>query len=91
MVQLAAFYGVCLWLVPLLLFLSLAVGDHILPSMGSGDAHFVTPAVMPKGTFTALSGSFRSLVGRDGEPVAAITPSRMLNPPSNAMRGAHED
>ncbi|KNE59326.1 hypothetical protein, variant [Allomyces macrogynus ATCC 38327] len=92
MIQLAAFYGVCLWLVPLLLLLSLAVGDHVLPSMGSGDAAFVTPAVMPKGKFSVLSGSFRSLVGRDGEPAAVITPARILSASSSyVMRGVHED
>ncbi|KNE58130.1 hypothetical protein AMAG_18378 [Allomyces macrogynus ATCC 38327] len=112
MIQLAAFYGVCLWLVPLLLFLSLAVGDHILPSMGSGGSSWfpsyqtmaqpfshsrstarVTLAVMPKGKFSALSGSYRSLVGGDGEPVAPITPARMLSSSSlsHAKRSVHED
>ena len=33
--EVAAFFGICIWLVPFALFVSLSAGDNVLPSMGS--------------------------------------------------------
>ncbi|EJD48537.1 DUF396-domain-containing protein [Auricularia subglabra TFB-10046 SS5] len=35
--EVAAFFGVCVWLVPLFLFLSLSANDNALPTMSMGD------------------------------------------------------
>ncbi|KAI9674648.1 MAG: erv26 super protein [Caeruleum heppii] len=40
--EIASYFGICVWLVPFALFVSLSAGDNVLPSMGSeyatGDA-----------------------------------------------------
>jgi hypothetical protein len=33
--EIASFFGLCVWLVPFALFVSLSAGDNVLPSMGS--------------------------------------------------------
>ncbi|KAI9841474.1 MAG: erv26 super protein [Sclerophora amabilis] len=33
--QIASYFGICIWLVPFALFISLSAGDYVLPSMGS--------------------------------------------------------
>lgn len=33
--QVASYFGICVWLVPFALFVSLSAGDHVLPTMGS--------------------------------------------------------
>lgn len=33
--QIASFFGICVWLVPFALFVSLSAGENVLPSMGS--------------------------------------------------------
>jgi hypothetical protein len=37
----AAFFGVCVWFVPLFLFLSLSANDHALPSLSEYSDSFV--------------------------------------------------
>ena len=33
--EVASFFGLCVWLVPFALFVSLSAGENVLPSMGS--------------------------------------------------------
>ena len=33
--EIASFFGICVWLVPFALFVSLSAGENVLPSMGS--------------------------------------------------------
>ena len=33
--EIASFFGICVWLVPFALFISLSAGENVLPSMGS--------------------------------------------------------
>ena len=33
--EIASFFGLCVWLVPFALFVSLSAGENVLPSMGS--------------------------------------------------------
>lgn len=33
--EIASYFGVCVWLVPFALFVSLSAGENVLPSMGS--------------------------------------------------------
>ena len=33
--EIASYFGICVWLVPFALFISLSAGDNVLPSMGS--------------------------------------------------------
>ena len=50
--EIASFFGLCIWLVPFALFVSLSAGENVLPSMGSeyatGDGStFITPGRGP--------------------------------------------
>ena len=33
--EIASFFGICIWLVPFAMFVSLSAGENVLPSMGS--------------------------------------------------------
>jgi len=35
--QIASFFGICVWLVPFSLFVSLSANDNVLPTMGSSE------------------------------------------------------
>jgi hypothetical protein len=35
--QIASYFGLCVWLVPFALFVSLSAGDNVLPTMGSAE------------------------------------------------------
>lgn len=35
--QIASFFGLCVWLVPFALFISLSAGENVLPTMGTAD------------------------------------------------------
>lgn len=39
----AAFFAICVWLVPLFLFLSLSANDNVLPSQGQSPRVFAVP------------------------------------------------
>jgi len=53
--EIAAFFGLQVWMVPFALFVSLSAGEHVLPTMGSEYAtgvgsSFVSPGQVPSGT-----------------------------------------
>lgn len=37
--MIASYFGLCVWLVPFALFVSLSAGDNVLPTMGTEPAH----------------------------------------------------
>jgi len=58
--EIAAFFGLCVWLVPFALFVSLSAGENVLPSMGSeyatGDgSSYIMPGKAPD-SFASGSG-----------------------------------
>lgn len=61
--EIASYFGLCVWLVPFALFVSLSAGENVLPSMGSeyatGDgSSYLTPGATPSGfgSATATAG-----------------------------------
>ncbi|PYH40524.1 uncharacterized protein BP01DRAFT_351148 [Aspergillus saccharolyticus JOP 1030-1] len=79
--EVASYFGLCVWLVPFALFVSLSAGENVLPSMGS---EYVTGEHVPgvefargalsshgrsrnKGMAKALVDSFRDWVRENGE------------------------
>ena len=43
--EIASYFGICVWLVPFALFVSLSAGENVLPSMGSEYATGGTPGI----------------------------------------------
>lgn len=59
--EIASFFGLCVWLVPFALFVSLSAGENILPSMGSeyatgAGSSFLTPGQEPAGSMASGGG-----------------------------------
>lgn len=69
--EIASFFGLCVWLVPFALFVSLSASDNVLPTMGSEE-----PGSMPgrsgdkkskrQGMAKAVVDGFRDWVGDTG-------------------------
>jgi hypothetical protein len=61
--EIASFFGLCVWLVPFALFVSLSAGENVLPSMGSeyatgqGSSYISPGQEPPSGMPTGLNGS----------------------------------
>ncbi|KAF2149806.1 DUF396-domain-containing protein [Myriangium duriaei CBS 260.36] len=60
--EIAAFFGLQVWLVPFSLFVSLSAGEYVLPSMGSeyatgSGSSFVSPGAEPSGSGYGLGSS----------------------------------
>lgn len=41
-VEIASFFGICVWLIPFALFVSLSASDNVLPTIGSGQPSHAT-------------------------------------------------
>lgn len=78
--EVASYFGLCVWLVPFALFVSLSAGDNVLPSMGSeyatgehataGFGHSRGPSdgkSKNKGMAKALVDNVRDWAGETGE------------------------
>ncbi|KAI9705783.1 MAG: erv26 super protein [Bogoriella megaspora] len=73
----ASYFGLCVWLVPFALFVSLSAGENVLPSMGSEYAtgegsSFASPGREPgkpgrEGMAKAVVNGVREWVGETGE------------------------
>ena len=66
--EIASYFGLCVWLVPFALFVSLSAGENVLPSMGSEYAtgegsSYITPGAAPSG-FGSGSGTATGVVGK---------------------------
>ncbi|KAG8623124.1 hypothetical protein KVT40_008100 [Elsinoe batatas] len=70
--EIAAFFGIQVWLVPFSLFVSLSAGEYVLPSMGSeyatgAGSSFVSPGAEPSSSGYGLhSGASSGSLGRIG-------------------------
>lgn len=56
--EVASYFGLCVWLVPFALFVSLSAGENVLPSMGSEYA---------TGDHVSGAGMARDALGPDGK------------------------
>ncbi|PWY76163.1 DUF396 doamin protein [Aspergillus heteromorphus CBS 117.55] len=79
--EVASYFGLCVWLVPFALFVSLSAGENVLPSMGSeyatgermpssgfpGSSHLSDGKSKNKGMAKALVDGFREWVKENGE------------------------
>ncbi|KAJ5477257.1 Protein SVP26 [Penicillium diatomitis] len=74
--EVASYFGLCVWLVPFALFVSLSAGDNVLPTMGteyaggaqSGHARNVSDSkAKNKGMAKALVDNVREWAGETGE------------------------
>lgn len=46
--EIASYFGICVWLVPFALFVSLSAGDNVLPTMGSEEPTTPSAPAPPK-------------------------------------------
>jgi len=64
--EIASYFGLCVWLVPFALFVSLSAGDNVLPSMGSeyatGERQNVGPTAFKKGHRRKNTGMAKAAV-----------------------------
>ncbi|KAI9809903.1 MAG: hypothetical protein M1825_000336 [Sarcosagium campestre] len=81
--EVASFFGICVWLVPFALFVSLSAGDNVLPTAagssdfsnvaggsGGGGSHgspMLDEGVKKKGMAKAVVDGFREWMGETGE------------------------
>lgn len=76
--EVAAFFGIQVWLVPFALFVSLSAGENVLPSMGSeyatgAGSSFISAGKEPDHAATAYPGARRSRSGTNaGMAKAAV-------------------
>lgn len=63
--EIASYFGLCVWMVPFALFVSLSASDNVLPTMGSGD--------QPSSSFGDSSG------GKRGQGMAKAVVDRVLS------------
>ncbi|OAA52809.1 Transmembrane adaptor Erv26 [Beauveria brongniartii RCEF 3172] len=69
--MIASYFGLCVWLVPFALFVSLSAGDNVLPTMGTEPAHDVgggggfagAKANKPQGMVKAVVDWARDTIG----------------------------
>lgn len=84
--DMATFFGICVWLAPLFLFLSLSANDNALPTSGAQNVP-ETPSVQPP-TPASTSGRtslFRSLMSSIPRPLGRRSASRRLTPDSGLI------
>jgi hypothetical protein len=63
--MIASYFGLCVWLVPFALFVSLSAGDNVLPTMGTEPARGMDSHghSKPQGMVKALVDSVRGAIG----------------------------
>ncbi|RGP68904.1 hypothetical protein FSPOR_5110 [Fusarium sporotrichioides] len=62
--QIASYFGLCVWLVPFALFVSLSAGDNVLPTMGTEHVHGLDGRGKPQGMIKALVDQIRGAIGQ---------------------------
>lgn len=83
--DMATFFGVCVWLAPLFLFLSLSANDNALP-MSGGQAIPSTPTIQPPTPASVGRTSlFRSLMSTLPRPLVRRASSRRLTSDSGII------
>jgi hypothetical protein len=61
--QVASFFGLCVWLVPFSLFVSLSAGDNVLPTMGTEPVRGSDGKSRPQGMVKAVVDWVRGTIG----------------------------
>lgn len=69
--MIASYFGLCVWLVPFALFVSLSAGDNVLPTMGSepvpgGGESRVKPQGMVKALVDYVRGGLGQVIDAAG-------------------------
>lgn len=68
--EIASYFGICVWLVPFALFVSLSAGDNVLPTMGSEEPSGIPGTGGDKkrrqGMVKVVVDGFRDWVGQAG-------------------------
>ncbi|PHH82664.1 hypothetical protein CDD82_5204 [Ophiocordyceps australis] len=62
--MIASYFGLCVWLVPFALFVSLSAGDNVLPTMGSEPVRGVHDKRRHQGMVKAVVDHVRELLGQ---------------------------
>ncbi|CAP60267.1 uncharacterized protein PODANS_1_5760 [Podospora anserina S mat+] len=60
--EIASYFGLCVWLVPFALFVSLSASDNVLPTMGSGSSGDFSSSSTSNGSKKRGQGMFKALV-----------------------------
>ncbi|KAH7312547.1 DUF396 domain protein [Stachybotrys elegans] len=61
--MIASYFGLCVWMVPFALFVSLSAGDNVLPTMGTEPARGSDGNGKPQGMVKALVDYVRNAIG----------------------------
>ncbi|KAL7809656.1 DUF396 domain-containing protein [Trichoderma aethiopicum] len=61
--MIASYFGLCVWLVPFALFVSLSAGDNVLPTMGTEPVRGMEGKSRPQGLVKAVVDWVRGLIG----------------------------
>jgi hypothetical protein len=61
--MIASYFGLCVWLVPFALFVSLSAGDNVLPTMGTEPVRGADGKPKPQGMVKALVDYVRGTIG----------------------------
>jgi hypothetical protein len=61
--MIASYFGLCVWLVPFALFVSLSAGDNVLPTMGTEPVHGYESKEKRQGMVKALVDWVRGTIG----------------------------
>lgn len=61
--MIASYFGLCVWLVPFSLFVSLSAGDNVLPTMGTEPARGIDGKAKPQGMVKAVVDWVRGTIG----------------------------
>ncbi|KAF4127036.1 Transmembrane adaptor Erv26 [Geosmithia morbida] len=61
--QIASYFGLCVWLVPFSLFVSLSAGDNVLPTIGTEPIQDSDGKAKHQGMFKAIVDSARGMIG----------------------------
>ncbi len=61
--MIASYFGLCVWLVPFSLFVSLSAGDNVLPTMGTEPVRGMNDRPKPQGMVKAVVDWVRGTIG----------------------------
>lgn len=61
--MIASYFGLCVWLVPFSLFVSLSAGDNVLPTIGTEPVRGAEGRAKPQGMVKAVVDWVRGTIG----------------------------
>ncbi|KAI5463585.1 DUF396 domain protein [Mariannaea sp. PMI_226] len=62
--MIASYFGLCVWMVPFALFVSLSAGDNVLPTMGTEPARGLDGKNKPQGMIKAIVDKVRDAIAQ---------------------------